>query len=118
MDAIKSFFTKYHAAPASDAGPRWDQASDAALIGWASGDIEMWDRPNAESVRAELLPRMKAVGNEMWARMHKDGDDPHIPFTFETGGVPTVARQFCTLWNRIFYRIGFQHATSDMPKRG
>lgn len=117
MDAIKSFFAKYHAVPANDAGPCWSQASDGALIGWAEMDCAVWDHTLPTADREELRARMQEVGNEMWARMHKDSDEPEIPLTTETGGVPTVMRQFCTQWNEVFKRIGFQLANSKMPIR-
>lgn len=66
MDAIKAFFTKYHAVPAGQAGPQWDRATDAALLGWAADDCATWDadptahphlRARMEEVRGELNRR-------------------------------------------------------------
>jgi len=34
MDALKAFFRKYNAIPATDAGPAWSQATEDVLIGW------------------------------------------------------------------------------------
>ena len=117
MDAVKSFFQKYSAVPVNDAGPMWPRASDAALLEWAQDDCNLWDRTLPEAHREHLRARMQEIGNELWARMHKDSDEPEIPLTVETDSTPTVMRRMCRLWNLIFVRIGFQYATSAMPKR-
>lgn len=63
MNGIKGFFAKYHAVPASVAGPSWSAASDEALIGWAVADCELFDRGERGH-----LSRMKDIDQEMVRR--------------------------------------------------
>lgn len=67
----KSFFTKYHAVPATDVGVMWTQASETALMGWADSDCAAWDRD--ESARPHLVVRMGEIATELRRRNEVDG---------------------------------------------
>lgn len=77
MNAVQSFFKKYHAIPATNAGPQWDKATTEALIGWADGDCKVWDE-NADA-HARIVDHMADVGNELhrrwWAGVRANQDD-------------------------------------------
>ncbi len=69
MNAISAFFRKHHAVLVADQGPQWAEASDAALCGWAADDCRLWSSPGPVSGLPQLLERMQAVRNELWARL-------------------------------------------------
>jgi hypothetical protein len=86
MDAIRSFLTKYHAVPATEAGPDWGMASDEALIGWAKADCRAWDEhPEARHL---LIDRMADIGRELSRRTAGKAEDyrPEVGRLFAAGG--------------------------------
>ena len=93
MDALKSFFRKYAAVPATDAGVTWASATDDALLAWCKCNCEAWDaNPDAQP---ELLPDMKELRREAWRRLHK----------YESFSEPRI--RLNAAWHNICTRIGF-----------
>jgi hypothetical protein len=73
MDAVKAFFAKYHAVPATDAGPDWANASDEALLGWAAGDCAAWDATADPAARRHIGARLGQLAAELRTRSIRDG---------------------------------------------
>lgn len=67
MDAVRGFFTRYHAVPANDAGPEWESASDDALIGWLTGEFNLLRRGDGDP-RRKLL---RGAVAEAWSRVNR-----------------------------------------------
>lgn len=70
MNAVQSFFAKYHAVPADDLGVDWSKATDAALLGWAADDCRLWDASPA--ARPGLAARMFEIAVEIEVRRHRE----------------------------------------------
>lgn len=100
MDAVKSFFAKYHAVPANDAGPQFDKASDAALLGWAEGDCKAWDRTLSGPDRKTLQNRMVEIRRELWTRIQAFGE-------IDFGNEPEARKPIRRAWHAVCMRIGF-----------
>lgn len=64
-DPIRDFFRRYHAVPATDAGPDWPTATVDALLGWFNGECDLLRRGTGDPARTIL----KAVVVEVWARV-------------------------------------------------
>lgn len=88
MDAIKSFFRKYDAVPATRSGPSWSQATDEALWGWHRtyralavrglhriGDDVPTYTPATAADRAAALPIHNEIRAEIARRGTRDGRD-------------------------------------------
>ncbi len=69
MNAIQDFFRKHNAVLATEQGPQWSEASDAALCGWATDDCRLWDTDTDAENWTLLKARMVEVRNELWARL-------------------------------------------------
>ena len=97
MNGMQAFFKKYHAVPANNDGPKWSQASDDALCGWAKDDCKAWDANPA--AREGMRGRMTDMASELdrRAKLHT-GDD--------AGSV--ISRElFLHVRDRLLSRIGF-----------
>ncbi len=69
MDAVKSFFAKYNAVPATDAGIDWPLAKDEAVIGWLTGELALLRRGEGDPKRVIL----KQCIAEAWKRIGRMG---------------------------------------------
>lgn len=69
MNSIGSFFRKYGAVPANDAGPIYSQATDDALVIHANADCKAWDEN--EDARPAMTKRMIEQRNELFKRSCK-----------------------------------------------
>lgn len=107
MDAVKAFFAKYHAVPATGAGPQWERATDEALLGWALGSAESWDANPQE--RGALRSRMADLGNELYRRLSAMPTELWIP---AVGPRPLYSR-LLNAWTAVFQRIGYRWAVTD-----
>lgn len=63
MNAVKSFFKKYHAVPANDRGVQWSAATREALIGHAESLCQAWD--SYPDSRSTISADMRAVLAEL-----------------------------------------------------
>jgi hypothetical protein len=73
MDALQSFFKKYHAVPGNDRGPQWDLASDEELLAWATGDLQILktDHSLSAASKKSLKDRLLAMRDELFWRMRE-----------------------------------------------
>lgn len=101
MNAMQDFFRKYDAVPATDAGPDWRNASTQALIGWATGDCEVWDKePDAQ---ARIIDHMQDVGNELHRRFMAQKVDADGSFASNADWMSRA----CGAVHAVFQRIGY-----------
>jgi hypothetical protein len=97
MDAIKGFFQKYGAVPATRSGPVWSAATGEALAVWAEGDAATWDAD--PSARPHLRSRMLEVRNESWRRLQLY---PEVALPDQ----PPAYRSLLRVWDRMCVRVG------------
>jgi hypothetical protein len=68
MNAVQSFFRKYHAVPATNKGPTWSEANDEALLGHAAADMKAWWQVN-DSKRPPIAKRLREIEGELRKRI-------------------------------------------------
>ena len=100
MDAVKSFFAKYHAVPASFAGPQWDKATLDALVGWATEDCRTWGTTLDNLDRLSLQNRMAEIRAELWRRLAVFGE-------IDFGDEPTEHAILRRAWDAVCQCIGY-----------
>jgi len=70
MSTMRDFFRKYHAAPATDGGIDWANASDEVLIAWFTADAALIRKHELRPVdRAHVRERFGEAAAEIWRRI-------------------------------------------------
>jgi hypothetical protein len=107
MDAIRGFFRKYNAVPATDAGPDWTGASDEALAGWAVGMCETWDGGERGGI---LRSRMADVADEAYRRMERIPEAERALWVDRENTPRPRYSLLLNAWDQTFRRIGYRWA--------
>jgi hypothetical protein len=86
MNAIQIFFQKYNAAPATDAGVTWSEATDAVLMNWARQYTAVvsrgWNldakRPATQAEQKACKPMQEEIYAEIKVRAARAGVAPEV----------------------------------------
>lgn len=122
MDAVKSFFAKYHAVPVTTSRRgveriAYEAATDAALIGHAEGNCSAWDTTDLPAhVRLDVQNELLAIRAELWRRMArlraaaKAAGSEEMCCEERHGPNPTAAARLLTslqaAWHQTVKRVG------------
>jgi hypothetical protein len=107
MDAVTSFFAKYHAVPvaADRRGVEriaYEAATDAALCGHADGNCRGWDEADLPAhVRLDVQNQLLAIRDECWKRMQRFGVD------YTVDAEPEAMAPLRRAWYAACVRVGF-----------